>query len=188
MTSVPARSASPSPHPELSSSRGGPSSTRAPIWLTVSDLLEGFGRPVANAIVAATVIVFTGALAANQAIGARASISGMRARFWRVVAAQLLATIGVLLIAFTIIGLSTGAIYAVAASGLVVTYTTSGIFNFAHGAIGMLAGVAGVVAAVLVVAFFLPSPGWVRSRSHVPWSHSSQPSPTRKRSNPVCSN
>lgn len=43
------------------------------------------------------------------------------------------------LIAYTIIGLTTGAIYAVAASGLVVTYTTSGIFNFAHGATGMLA-------------------------------------------------
>jgi branched-chain amino acid transport system permease protein len=43
------------------------------------------------------------------------------------------------LIAYTIIGITTGAIYAVAASGLVVTYTTSGIFNFAHGATGMLA-------------------------------------------------
>ncbi len=40
---------------------------------------------------------------------------------------------------FTIIGLVTGALYVVAASGLVVTYTTSGIFNFAHGAFGMLA-------------------------------------------------
>ena len=39
--------------------------------------------------------------------------------------------------AFTVVGIVTGAIYAVAASGLVVTYTTSGIFNFAHGAIGM---------------------------------------------------
>ena len=29
-------------------------------------------------------------------------------------------------------------IYAIAASGLVVTYTTTGIFNFAHGAIGMI--------------------------------------------------
>ena len=37
---------------------------------------------------------------------------------------------------FTIIGLSTGAIYAVVAGGLVVTYTTSGIFNLAHGATG----------------------------------------------------
>jgi branched-chain amino acid transport system permease protein len=42
------------------------------------------------------------------------------------------------LLRFTIVGIVTGAIYAVAASGLVVTYTTSGIFNFAHGAIGML--------------------------------------------------
>jgi branched-chain amino acid transport system permease protein len=40
---------------------------------------------------------------------------------------------------FTIFGLVTTAIYAVAASGLVVTYTTSGIFNFAHGAFGMMA-------------------------------------------------
>ena len=38
-----------------------------------------------------------------------------------------------------IFGMQSAAIYAVAASGLVVTYATSGIFNFAHGAIGMLA-------------------------------------------------
>lgn len=43
---------------------------------------------------------------------------------------------------FTVFGLVTAAIYAVAASGLVVTYTTSGIFNFAHGAFGMLAAFA----------------------------------------------
>jgi branched-chain amino acid transport system permease protein len=40
---------------------------------------------------------------------------------------------------FTVFGIVTAAIYAVAASGLVVTYTTSGIFNFAHGAFGMMA-------------------------------------------------
>jgi branched-chain amino acid transport system permease protein len=40
-------------------------------------------------------------------------------------------------VAFTIIGIVSGATYAVAASGLVVTYSTSGIFNIAHGAIGM---------------------------------------------------
>src|SRR5258708_36008039 len=40
---------------------------------------------------------------------------------------------------FTVIGLVFGCIYALTASGLVVTYTTSGIFNFAHGAIGMIA-------------------------------------------------
>jgi branched-subunit amino acid ABC-type transport system permease component len=40
---------------------------------------------------------------------------------------------------FTVIGLMQAAIFAIAASGLVVTYTTSGIFNFAHGAFGMIA-------------------------------------------------
>ena len=35
-------------------------------------------------------------------------------------------------------GLVTGAVFAIAASGLVVTYSTSGVFNFAHGALGML--------------------------------------------------
>jgi branched-chain amino acid transport system permease protein len=38
----------------------------------------------------------------------------------------------------SITGLATAAILAVAASGLVLTYTTTGIFNFAHGAVGML--------------------------------------------------
>ena len=41
------------------------------------------------------------------------------------------------LIAYTIFGLVTASIYAIAASGLVVTYTTSGVFNLAHGAVGM---------------------------------------------------
>jgi branched-chain amino acid transport system permease protein len=41
-------------------------------------------------------------------------------------------------LAFTIVGIATGCIYALTASGLVVTYTTSGIFNFAHGAVGMV--------------------------------------------------
>ncbi|MCU1487517.1 MAG: inner-rane translocator, partial [Actinomycetia bacterium] len=42
------------------------------------------------------------------------------------------------LMQYAIVGLATGCIYALTASGLVVTYTTSGIFNFAHGAIGMV--------------------------------------------------
>lgn len=45
-------------------------------------------------------------------------------------------------LAFTIIGLVIGCLYAVTALGLVVTYTTSGVFNFAHGAIGMVAAFA----------------------------------------------
>lgn len=40
-------------------------------------------------------------------------------------------------ISYTIFGIVTASIYAIAASGLVVTYTTSGVFNLAHGAIGM---------------------------------------------------
>ncbi|HEU5027578.1 MAG TPA: ABC transporter permease [Spirillospora sp.] len=42
-------------------------------------------------------------------------------------------------LAFGIVGLSTAAIYAVISSGLVLTYVTTGVFNFAHGAAGMLA-------------------------------------------------
>ncbi|HZP28311.1 MAG TPA: branched-chain amino acid ABC transporter permease, partial [Acidimicrobiia bacterium] len=41
------------------------------------------------------------------------------------------------LLFFAIVGITFGSVYAVAATGLVVTYTTSGIFNFAQGAIGM---------------------------------------------------
>ena len=41
------------------------------------------------------------------------------------------------LVFWLIVGITYGSVYAVAATGLVVTYTTSGIFNFAQGAIGM---------------------------------------------------
>jgi branched-subunit amino acid ABC-type transport system permease component len=40
------------------------------------------------------------------------------------------------IMAFVVAGLVTGALYGLAATGLVLTYKTSGIFNFAHGAIG----------------------------------------------------
>ena len=40
-------------------------------------------------------------------------------------------------ISFLVTGIVTGSIYAVTASGLVVTYNATGIFNFAHGAVGM---------------------------------------------------
>src|SRR5260221_6030634 len=42
-------------------------------------------------------------------------------------------------ISLTVAGIATyGCVYALTAMGLVVTYTTSGIFNFAQGAIGMI--------------------------------------------------
>jgi branched-chain amino acid transport system permease protein len=39
---------------------------------------------------------------------------------------------------FTLFGLMLGCVYAIAAMGLVLTYTVTGVFNFAHGAVGML--------------------------------------------------
>jgi branched-chain amino acid transport system permease protein len=39
---------------------------------------------------------------------------------------------------FTVIGLVIGAAYAIASTGLVITYATSSVFNMAHGAVGMV--------------------------------------------------
>jgi branched-chain amino acid transport system permease protein len=41
-------------------------------------------------------------------------------------------------LSFTVVGLVAGCVYALIATGLVVTYNTTGIFNFAHGAIAMV--------------------------------------------------
>lgn len=43
------------------------------------------------------------------------------------------------LLPFVIAGVTTGSVYALAGSGLVLTYRTSGMFNFAHGAIAAAA-------------------------------------------------
>ena len=40
---------------------------------------------------------------------------------------------------FTLFGLMLGCVYAIASMGLVLTYTVTGVFNFAHGAVGMIA-------------------------------------------------
>jgi branched-chain amino acid transport system permease protein len=45
-------------------------------------------------------------------------------------------------IIFTIGGLATASIYAITSSGLTLTYATTGIFNWSHGAIGMVAAFA----------------------------------------------
>jgi branched-subunit amino acid ABC-type transport system permease component len=37
---------------------------------------------------------------------------------------------------YLVVGVTTGAVYAIASMGLVLTYSTSGVFNFAHGAVG----------------------------------------------------
>src|SRR4051794_32053650 len=41
-------------------------------------------------------------------------------------------------LSYTVVGLVAGCVYALIATGLVVTYNTTGIFNFAHGAIAMI--------------------------------------------------
>src|SRR4051812_21502209 len=41
-------------------------------------------------------------------------------------------------LSYTVIGIVAGCVYALIATGLVVTYNTTGIFNFAHGAIAMV--------------------------------------------------
>lgn len=46
------------------------------------------------------------------------------------------------LLQFTLFGLMLGCVYAIAAMGLVLTYNVTGVFNFAHGAVGMLAAFA----------------------------------------------
>ena len=55
---------------------------------------------------------------------------------------------------FVVIGLTVGSVYGLCAVGLVLTYKTSGIFNFAQGSIATLA----------VFVFF-----WLRTQHHWPW-------------------
>src|SRR6202008_2447056 len=59
------------------------------------------------------------------------------------------------LLPFIVIGLTTGAVYALAGLGLVLTYKTSGVFNFAMGAL------ATVAAYVFYVLYVLNNWSWV---------------------------
>jgi len=78
-------------------------------------------------------------------------------------------------VAYTIFGLFSGAAYAIAASGLVLTYSTTRVFNIAHGAFGMLLsflfwdfsvkqGLPTWLALVLVLFVVAPAIGWFISR------------------------
>jgi hypothetical protein len=73
--------------------------------LALADLVESIARPIAMAVVAAIVIVFVRQLVAGEGAGFRAAWRGMSKRFWRVVGAQLLATLGVALLALTVVGI-----------------------------------------------------------------------------------
>jgi branched-subunit amino acid ABC-type transport system permease component len=76
-------------------------------------------------------------------------------------------------IQYTVLGLVIGGVYGIAAAGLVVTYTTSGIFNFAHGAIAMLAAFSYCSSA---------SAGTGPRRSPWWWCSASWPPPSGRRS------
>ncbi len=93
----------------------GDSSTGNQFALAFADLIITFGRPIATAIVAATVIVFIrNLMEGNGKAGVRASFLGTKARFWRVVVAQIAATVGVILMAITVIGIPFAIRYLVA--------------------------------------------------------------------------
>jgi hypothetical protein len=78
---------------------------RAGVHLAFADLLETLGPPVAYTLVAAIVIVFVRELARGHQPGVRDSIRGMLARFWRVVAAQMMVTFALLLLLLTVVGI-----------------------------------------------------------------------------------
>jgi hypothetical protein len=73
--------------------------------LAWADILEQLIRPVAQALVAAIAVVVAREATRDKAVSFRQALLGVKARFWRVVGAQLLATLGVLLLALTVIGL-----------------------------------------------------------------------------------
>ena len=75
------------------------------IDLGIADLVDALGRPVASALVAAIVIVVVRLVVQARDPEFRAALAGVRERVWRVIFAQLLATLGVIALALTIIGL-----------------------------------------------------------------------------------
>ncbi|MGH2724216.1 MAG: ABC transporter permease subunit [Actinomycetota bacterium] len=75
-----------------------------------------------------------------------------------------------------IVAVPVGAVYALAAAGLILTYRTSRVFNFAHGAVGMFSaylfwqarvgwGLDTVPAALLVIVVFAPLMGLLLERA-----------------------
>ncbi|WP_343996614.1 ABC transporter permease, partial [Nocardioides dubius] len=77
--------------------------------------------------------------------------------------------------AFVVLGVFTGAAYAIAASGLVLTYATTRVFNIAHGAFGMVLaftfwdfsvrqGMPTWLALFLVLGVVAPAIGWFIQR------------------------
>jgi Vacuolar protein sorting-associated protein 62 len=90
---------------DLAAASRGVDHAKSGLHLALADLLEFVGRPIASAVVAAVAIVFVRQLVAGAPSGFLDSYRGMLRRFWRVVCGQLLATLGVTLMAITVIGL-----------------------------------------------------------------------------------
>lgn len=78
---------------------------RSGVNLALGDLVESIARPIAYVVVAAIVVIFMRLVTESRPAGFRACWRGMRARFWRIVAALALATLGISAMAITVIGL-----------------------------------------------------------------------------------
>lgn len=78
---------------------------RSGAHLALADTVESIGQPIAGAIVTAVVIVAVRLLVETGTMGFLDSWRGMLRRFWRVVFGQLLASLGVLALAITVIGI-----------------------------------------------------------------------------------
>ena len=73
--------------------------------VAIAELLTAIGQPIASAVIAAVAIVAVRQLAEGGATSFRGAYAGMWRRFRRVVGAQLLATLALILMALAVIGL-----------------------------------------------------------------------------------
>jgi hypothetical protein len=73
--------------------------------LALGDLVEGFARPAAMAVVAGAVVVFVRLLVENRPTGFALAWRRLRPRFWRVVGAQMLVVLCIFLLTISVIGL-----------------------------------------------------------------------------------
>ncbi|MFI7451051.1 ATP-binding cassette domain-containing protein [Nonomuraea sp. NPDC049714] len=81
-----------------------------------------------------------------------------------------------MIVGYVLSGLVTGAIFAIMGAGLTLSYAATGVFNFAHGAIGFLTalvfyqlnvalGLPAWLAALIAVALFAPALGYLLHRA-----------------------
>jgi hypothetical protein len=73
--------------------------------LVAADILAYFSRPIGSALAAAVIIVFVRELLAGGDEGLRRSWAGMWQRKWRLIGGQIMASLGVILLMITLIGI-----------------------------------------------------------------------------------